>query len=289
MAVAEEIGETGGAPRFLAFVLLALALHLAAFAFWPRVRLGGPNGAGEGGFDSVSLAPSDGSLSALVAEWERPPALDETPAALPEPPTPQAAPAPDLPPDVPVPAAPEAPQAPAAMALPALVPDAPPAPVAAPAPPKAKAQPAKPKQAKPQRRTPPQAPAAPAAPGPAQAGSKAAGAGGGSAAGVNGASREGSLSPGERRSALAEWGGQIRARVERAKQRPAGGGAGRVLLALTVARDGRLISVSVAQSAGEAADAAALASVRRAGRFPPAPRALSEPSYSFTLPLRFAR
>lgn len=287
MAVAEEIGETGRAPRFLAFVLLALVLHLAAFALWPRAQLGGPNGAGEGGFDVISLAPGDGSLSALVAEWERPPALDETPAALPEPPAPQAAPVPDLPPDVTVPAAPDAPPAPAEMALPAPVPDAPPAPVAAPAPPKAKAQPAKPKPAKPQRSAPPKA--APAAPGPAQAGAKAAGAGGGTAAGVNGTSREGSLSPGALRSALAEWGGQIRARIERQKQRPAGGASGRVLLALTVGRDGRLISVSVAQSAGAAADAAALASVRAAGRFPPAPASLAEPSYSFTLPLRFAR
>lgn len=210
MTLAADTGQAAGAPRFVVFVLIALALHLAAFALVSGGSFGGPNGAGEGGFDSVSLAASDGALRALVADWERPPTLDEAPATLPEPAAPLTAPAPDLSPEVALSRPAEAPQAPAAMALPAPVPDAPPAPVAAPAPPRAKAPPAKPKSAKPQRSAPPEAaaaaPAAPAAPGPApgpaQAGSKAAGAGGGPAAGVNGSSREGALSraKGARRS-----------------------------------------------------------------------------------------
>lgn len=279
-------------PRLWAFVPPAVALHLLAFALWPHVTVGGPNGAGEGGADLVTLAAADGTLSDLVAQWESPPEAAPVSPALSEPapdPTPSAAEAaPALPRAAePAPAA-DAPQ----MELPAPVPDAPPAPVAAPADPKpvppapGPAKPKPPKVPKIVKQAPRDTAKSPP-PGGGSAGSRAAGAGGGAVAGVNGAATEGSLSPGERRSALAEWGGQIRARIERAKRRPATGGAGRVMLALRVGRDGRLVSVSVAQSGGSALDAAALAAVRAAGRFPPAPAALAEPSYAFTLPLRF--
>ncbi|MBD3805099.1 MAG: TonB family protein, partial [Thioclava sp.] len=96
------------------------------------------------------------------------------------------------------------------------------------------------------------------------------------------------LSAGQIRSLMGSWGGQIRARVERHKTPPAGAGAGRVVVALNVARDGRLLGAAVAKSSGNAAlDQAALDAVRRAGRFPVAPQGLAKARYSFTLPMTF--
>lgn len=282
-------------PRLWAFVPPAVALHLLAFALWPHQIAGGPNGAGAGGADVISLAAADGTLSDLVAQWERPPEAAPVSPTLPEPaPEPTQATV-EAPPALPAEAPPEtapAPQAPQ-MDLPAPVPDAPPAPVAAPVapkPPEPAAVPAKPKPPKVPKivkQAPPEAAAKTPPPGGGSAGSRAAGAGGGTAAGVNGSATEGSLSPGARRSALAEWGGQIRARIERAKRRPEIAVPGRVKLDLRIGRDGRLVSVSVAQSGGAALDAAAVAAVRTAGRFPAAPATLAEPSYPFTLTLLF--
>jgi len=280
MAVGADRAPGREALRFAGFVALALALHLGAFLLWPTDIGGGPNGAGEGGFDVVSLAPADGALEAIVADWDRPPEIAEPDAqAVPAQPQAELTVATEVTPD----AAPDLPE-PVDMRLPTIpVPDAPPAPVASPPPPE-KAPP--PKVAK-QQAAPAKAPRPPA---PAQPAARAAGAGGGPVAGVNGEASEGSLSPGARSSALAEWGGRIRARIERAKRSPQGGGAGRVLLALRVARDGRLVSVSVVQSSGVAkVDDAALTAVRRAGRFPKAPQGLVDQSYDFTLPLRFLR
>lgn len=277
-----------GARQFSGFWLflpVALALHLAVFALWPRALAGGANGAGEGGVDAVTLAAADGSIADLVAGWERPPEVAPEPAA---PLAPEVAPAPDRlssPLAAPVLALPASPPD---MALPVPVPDAPPAPVAAPeAPPKPKAPPkaTPPKPAKPAAKAP--KPAGSQTGGGA-AGSRAAGQGGGTAAGTNGSAQQGSLSPGQTRSLKAEWGGAIRARIERNRRQAAGGGTGRVVLELTVSRDGRLLSASVAQSSGlPALDSAALQAARSAGRFPPAPRALTEQSYVFNLPLRF--
>lgn len=268
-------------PGLWAFVPLAAAAHLAAFAVWPRGPEGGANGAGEGGFDAVSLAGADGPLADLVAEWERPPEATATLAPSLAPPATEAAPegaaqpasAPTPPPELAPPdLAPAAPRA-----------DAPPAPVAAPEPPpKPKAAP------KPAAKAPKLAKPAPKAGGAPQL--RAAGEGGGAVAGQNGTASEGSVSPGERRSALKEWGGKIRAKVERSRRQAAGGGAGRVVLALTVARDGRLVSAAIAESSGNAAlDAAALQAARRAGRFAAAPSTLTDASYPFTLPLLFKR
>lgn len=112
---------------------------------------------------------------------------------------------------------------------------------------------------------------------------------GGTAGAVSGGS---GLSRARENDLRASWGGQIRARIERRKTYPssAGRAQGVVTVRLTVQRTGRLASVSVARSSGNAAlDRAALQAVRRAGRFPAAPRGLGRASYSFTLPIRFAR
>ncbi|RSK41031.1 energy transducer TonB, partial [Rhodovulum iodosum] len=100
------------------------------------------------------------------------------------------------------------------------------------------------------------------------------------------------VSGAEARSLRAAWGGAILARVTRAHRYPRAalgqGLTGRALVALEVRRDGRLASARLAESSGSALlDRAALASVRRAGPFPPAPVGLTRASYGFTLPLRF--
>lgn len=91
-------------------------------------------------------------------------------------------------------------------------------------------------------------------------------------------------------NAQAQWGGQIRQRIARAQRYPAGTSAtGVVKLRITVARTGRLAKATVVASSGNARlDRAALQAVQRA-RLPAAPDALRNASYSFNLPLRFAR
>lgn len=90
----------------------------------------------------------------------------------------------------------------------------------------------------------------------------------------------------DRQSLMARWGGQIMARIERA--RPRVHASGQVVLALQVARSGELSGLSVARSSGDPAlDEAALSAVRRAGRFPAAPDGLTDATYAFSLPIRF--
>jgi protein TonB len=116
----------------------------------------------------------------------------------------------------------------------------------------------------------------------------AAGAGGGATQGASATTPETApaLSAAQRQSLMSQWGLQIMARIERA--RPRVSASGQVVLAMQVARSGQLAGVSVAQSSGDPAlDAAALSAVRRAGRFPAAPDALTEASYGFSLPIRF--
>lgn len=94
------------------------------------------------------------------------------------------------------------------------------------------------------------------------------------------------LSAAQHQSLMSQWGAQIMARIERA--RPRVRASGQVVLALQVARSGQLAGLSIARSSGDPAlDEAALSAVRRAGRFPAAPDALTEASYGFSLPIRF--
>lgn len=118
---------------------------------------------------------------------------------------------------------------------------------------------------------------------------KAAGRGGAQRAGTEGKAQTDALGPGQRQSLIAQWGAQIIDRIERTKRTPRRlRGGGRVVLRLQVSRAGGLLSVSVGQSSGNAElDAAAIRAVRRAGGFPPAPKGLTKPAYSFSLPVRF--
>ena len=119
---------------------------------------------------------------------------------------------------------------------------------------------------------------------------RAQGQGGGSSAGANApASASATLSASARQSLMAEWGGAIRASVERRKRYPGGTRAsGRVVLSVAVATDGRLAGVGIAHSSGHAAlDRAAVQAVQRA-RIPRAPGGLGPGPHRFNLPMSFA-
>lgn len=287
-------------PRPLAlgaFLPLAMALHLGAYALWPVREEGGPNGAGAaGGLSIVTLAPADGSWADLVAEWEAPPeALAPEAPALQPPvapqtapnPAPEAAPGRQAAPAMPLPpAAPEPLPLPSAPAEPKPDPKPDPKPEPKPAPkpaPKAAAKPAPKLPAKPAPKGEKPRPAA------AQSEAQAAGAGGGAAAGQRGAAPEGSFSPAEIDTAMGRWKSRIQGRIVRAMRPPEGlRGEVRLRLQVEIARTGALLSVRVAQSSGmPALDALCVAAVQRAAPFPPAPEALRDRAYVFPVPFRF--
>ncbi|MFN3722291.1 MAG: TonB family protein [Paracoccaceae bacterium] len=303
-------------------VVLAIGLHVAAFSWRPDPA--GAVAAGAGGADLASLQAADATLADLVADWDRPPiaevaaladlapppmgdappvlapAAEAAPVRMPSPeamPLPQMAEAPPTadvslpPPALPDPVAPE-PELPAP-ALPE--PEAKPEPQAQPAPTqRPKARPATAPKPEPTPKAKTQAKPKPAAKSPsaAQPAARAAGSGGGAQAGAGGTAQAATLSKSRQNDLKASWGASIRNRVERRKSYPsaAGGASGTVTVRLSVSRAGQLGGVSVAKSSGNAAlDQAALRAVQAAGRFPAAPAGLKDASYTFTLPMKFAR
>jgi protein TonB len=95
-------------------------------------------------------------------------------------------------------------------------------------------------------------------------------------------------SAGEAKALKADWGSKVRARINRKVALPADSAPGTVKVRLEIAASGALLSVGIAQSSGQAAlDAAALKAVKSAAPFARAPKGLSEPSYSFSLPITF--
>jgi len=309
----------------MALVLpVATGLHVAAFgiAGGDFGRAGGAGG--DGGADLVTLAAAPPALAALAEAWTAAPeAQTETPDLSPVAPVKRATlPAPDTRPRssvTPIALAPpaadtDAQPSPVPFRAPAL-PDrlaalAETAPAASaergpfPEPPEriasltapvatdldAPPQPDRPEDMARRVEESPRPLARPAAPAePPRAAQRASGPASGSAAGAGG--HQAPTLSAERAGALrAEWGGHILARVNRVHSYPHGTRAsGRAMVELVVARDGRLLSARLMQSAGDAVlDRAALAAVHRAGRFPAAPKGLTRASYSFTLPLRFA-
>lgn len=117
---------------------------------------------------------------------------------------------------------------------------------------------------------------------------KAAGTGGTQQAGSSGISKVKALSKGKEAKLLTVWGSKIRTRIERRKKSPRGvKGGGTTHLNLRVSPAGQLLSVSVAKSSGNAnLDQAALSAVKRAGKFPKAPKELGKQSYRFSIPIR---
>lgn len=258
-----------------AFGLLALALHAAAFVALPNS--GGAVAAGAGGEELIALEAAAPGYLELVARFDAPP-LPQLPQLTPfAPPKIELPPLPGpdlvaLPPPVFDPAVPPAPKAPPA---PQIRPEPTPA-----EPPPKQAQAPRPKPAK------------AGAASPARAAQHAAGSGGGAQAGLAGAARAASLAPAREGDLRAQWGAQIRAGIERRKTYPAAAGraSGSVKVQIAVTRTGALSGVSVLHSSGNAAlDGAAVQAVRRAGKFPAAPKGLEKPSYSFALTIRFSR
>lgn len=266
-------------------LILALGLHLGAFALRPGPA--GASGSGAGGTDMVSLQAAGPSVLELVAAWDAPPDVSSL-QDMAAPPPPEAAP------PAPAPAATNdtAPALPALAAEPLATPlaDALPQADTAPVPPP-------PPAVKPRPRPAPPAPVAesrPEQPPPSEssAAQVATGAGGGAVAGDSGQAQAPSLSQARINDLTANWGATIRARIEKRKRYPlaADGASGTVTVRLTITRSGALVDLSVVASSGNAAlDAAAIKAVRAAGRFPAAPEGLSQDSTSFTLPMRFAR
>lgn len=94
------------------------------------------------------------------------------------------------------------------------------------------------------------------------------------------------VSKGEAKALKADWGGKVRSRINR--KVGAAKASGTVKVRLSLAPNGTLLAVGIAQSSGVAAlDAAALKAVKAAAPFPRAPKGLVEASYSFTLPITF--
>lgn len=255
-----------GKPTYALAVAAAFGLHLAGFALWGKAETGGAEAAGAGGADLVTLAASSASVSALVAEWERPPEV------APAPDTPDLTPAEDTPVTI---AAPDT--------RPQMKPPTAPLAVAQPMAPPKPSEPAKPQ--------PPKAAPRPAKPSVAAQKQVAKGQGGAQASGTKGAAQAGT-SKAQAKAHWAEWGAQIRSRIERKKRYPtgAGGAQGKVTVQLRVARSGALQSVGVARSSGSAAlDRAAVQAVKAAGKFPSAPTALTDAAYTFNLSISFKR
>ena len=95
-------------------------------------------------------------------------------------------------------------------------------------------------------------------------------------------------SAGEAKALKADWGSKVRARINRKVALPADSAPSTVKVRLEIAASGALLAVGIAQSSGQAAlDAAALKAVKSAAPFARAPKGLSEPSYSFSLPITF--
>jgi len=268
------------AAEIVAFGGLALGLHLAVFAVAPG---GAPGASGAGGEATVTLRAADGALGRLVARWDAPPPPPAPPAQIAPPPADQSAARPQATLTTELPAA--APPAPAAL-RPAPARGVAPAPASAPPPPPAAAPRSTPRPAarperpdRAERRV-----AEPPRPAAAAPSDRAAGLGGGATAGQAARAETPARDPAQQRHLMAQWGGGIRAAIER-RLRPAGGATGTVRVRLSVATDGRLAGARLVASSGHPGlDRAALAAIR-AARYPSAPPGITPGAHAFTLPL----
>lgn len=285
---------TGRWQAALALVL-AIALHLVAFALRPDVA--GASSGGVGGMDTATIAAAHPALAELVATWDTAPdmpAQSEAPAAPP--------------PETTLPEVPQAeapPQLAAPLALAQPVAEAPPTADVSLPPPEAPPKQAKPSAAPlplaarepaPKRPSPKQAEQPkvekPAAKPKAEKSRKTKAAQGQSqkAAGRGGGDTAGTAKPSKAQTAnlARQWGAAIQARIERRLRKSVG--VGRVTVQVTVARSGQLLAMKIARSSGQPAlDEAAMRAVRAAGRLPDAPKGFAADSHSFNLPLRFTR
>lgn len=216
------------------------------------------------------------------------------PVTPPEPlPVVQETPVPEQPPE-----AETAPVEPPEIAEETEVPETAPLPRAKPKPPQkprpavAAASPASPpKQPKPAKPAPARAAATGGSANDGSAPAQAAGTGGGAEEGTGSAPETAGLSNSQKAELAQIWGSRIRSDVERKKRKPRNQRRfGTTMIALTVKRDGALISARIQESAGSAdLDQAAMSAVNAAAPYPPAPAELTGGSFQFVLPIVFRR
>ncbi|MBC7132476.1 MAG: TonB family protein [Roseovarius sp.] len=248
--------------EFAGFVALAAAVHAGIWSAASQDAGAGGGGGGDGGRHMATMSAASPQMTALIAAWERPVAVE---ASAPAPPQPLTAP------EAPPPARPATDGAPALSPPPEAPPEAP--------------RPSAPPQIDRRLAAPPRAPAP--APRPAQS---ALGDRTGPSAGRAEAQAPARRDDARNAGLMGQWGGAIRARIERQKRYPSGTRAqGTAHLLLDMGGDGRLLSVTVARSSGDARlDAAALDAVRRA-RLPAKPDGLPGDRHRFALPVAFSR
>lgn len=255
---------------------------LLALAFVPLPDMAGEAGAGSNGETVVNVAASSASVEQMVERWEAPPEAVVSTPEVETPPTMEAPPQPTQP-DRPTPTArplPMAPVAPTASTprnTDTMAPAPRHAPDTAPRPPRRPvADP-----------TPGRAPAKVAAQSSqAQVEQRAQGPGQSANAGQSRQSQTPStVSAATKRTLMSQWGGQIQGAI--ARRAPRGAGRGTAVVRLTVAANGALAGVALAQSSGNSnIDRLALQAVRSAGRFSPAPAGLGSGPFSFTVPIQ---
>ncbi len=261
--------------ELLGFGTVALVAHLAAFA---AIAPDGTAAGGASGENAVTVAApigaADPALAALVRRWD-------APVSVGAPPEPFAPPDPGTPPDALQALAPQAlPELPGMVAP--KVESAPRVPV--PDLPQIFALPQTPPEVRPRARLDPKANTASPAPRASPPAQRASGQGARAQSGQGAAQVQ--SGGGYSASALAEWGGRIRASVQRAQTRPRTNASGVVRLRLAVTAGGQLAGVSITGSSGNAAlDQAALRAVQRA-RLPRAPDGVSG-THQFNLPVGF--
>jgi protein TonB len=269
------------------FLAMAGGLHLAGLAQLPAPK--GADSAGQSGQAMVSVQAASQTVTEMVERWEQPP---EVTAQIDAPETVQP---PDAPVQQPNPVMTKpirrTPMPGLSMPQTDTAPDARVAKAPPPPPkPEPKVQPAEERPAPAKAELKPKPKPAPKTP-PRKA-TQASGSGGGANAGSAKSSRAATLSKGQIQSLAAQWGAQIRRKIERRKRYPSGarGASGTVTLRIAVSRAGALRGVSIARSSGNSAlDKAALRAVKSARRFPAAPNGLTNSSYSFTLAMQFKR
>ncbi|MBU2982639.1 TonB family protein [Lentibacter algarum] len=286
--------------EIISFGAIALAAHLA---IWPAPDETSLESAGSAGNELLTISASTASVAQMVEAWDKPPevaqiaepdvAPPETPevqqAAMPQPQAsqpPRAMPTiklPELSPSADAPALPTY-EKPKPRPKPTPKPTPKPVQKATPKPrPKPAVQP-KPKPAAQPKAKPAAQPKKAHKPAVQSTARKAQGTGGNTVKGNNRKARTATLSKSKRNSLLGKWGGQIRARV--ARRSPRGVGRGKAVVRITVSADGSLISARLAKSSGNnKIDKLALHAVKRAGRFPAAPKQLGISKHTFNLPI----
>lgn len=300
--------------EFSGFLGLATALHLGLLSNAPETD---SEAGGQESHSAIALAASSQDLLERVQDWERLPAI-ETVAARMSPPALVAPPRMEMPVsgaiavgmvqplnmaglalpsglpalDQSVPPPPKPQQDVTASRRPKLRPEATSAPDPDPDPVPAKPVPVKPEPAAKAERAPvpePPTPSKPAKPASKAKPSTAAQAASKPAVAAGSGKAEQTSKPGKSTQKLmARWGGQIRVAIERRKRYPSGTRAsGTVKLSVAVHSSGKLASVRVVRSSGDARlDKAAVLAVTKA-RFRAAPDGLAAGVHRFSLPMSF--